>query len=73
MQQDGRTSLFISAREGHTGSVLALLQAGAAVDAKKKVQGLFDVARARSLCGTEGGGGGGGGVYVCLHMFLLVR
>ena len=35
----GATPLFISARNGHTITVLALLQAGAAVDAKTKENG----------------------------------
>ena len=36
LQQLERTPLFISARNGHTITVLALLQAGARVDAKNK-------------------------------------
>ena len=36
LQQLERIPLFISARNGHTNTVLALLQAGAAVDAKNK-------------------------------------
>ena len=39
MQQSGATSLFIAAQNGHKDTVLALLQAGAAVDAKKEVRG----------------------------------
>jgi ankyrin repeat protein len=36
LQQHEMTPLFISAEKGHTNTVLALLQAGAAVDAKDK-------------------------------------
>ena len=39
MQQDGWFPLFIAAREGHTESIKALLQGGAAVDAKLEVRG----------------------------------
>jgi hypothetical protein len=39
MRQDGWTPLFVSAGKGHTDTVLALLQAGATVDAKDEVRG----------------------------------
>ena len=39
VRQDGATPLFISAQTGHKDTVLALLQAGAAVDAKEEVRG----------------------------------
>ena len=39
VRQDGATPLFISAQTGHKDTVLALLQAGAAVDAKTEVRG----------------------------------
>ena len=39
MQQSGATSLFIAAQNGHKDTVLALLQAGASVDAKEEVRG----------------------------------
>jgi len=39
LQQHKRTPLHASAQKGHTNTVLALLQAGAAVDAKDKVRG----------------------------------
>ena len=39
MQQDGATPLYIAAQEGHTESITALLQGGAAVDAKREVRG----------------------------------
>jgi hypothetical protein len=39
MRQDEATPLYISAQNGHTDTVLALLQAGATVDAKDEVQG----------------------------------
>ena len=39
MQQDGATSLFIASQNGHKDVVLALLQAGASVDAQFKVRG----------------------------------
>ena len=38
LQQDEATPLWTSAFNGHTNTVLALLQAGAAVDAKNKVR-----------------------------------
>ena len=38
LQQDKCTPLYISAYHGHTNTVLALLQEGAAVDAKDKVR-----------------------------------
>jgi hypothetical protein len=41
LQQDETTPLYVSARNGHTNTVLALLQAGAAVDAKNKVRGVL--------------------------------
>jgi ankyrin repeat protein len=39
MRQEERTALFQSAMNGHKDTVLALLQAGATVDAKNKVRG----------------------------------
>jgi hypothetical protein len=39
MRQTGATPLYIAAQKGHTDTVLALLQAGATVDAKTKVRG----------------------------------
>ena len=39
MQQGGWTSLLIASRNGHKDVVLALLQAGASVDAKDSVRG----------------------------------
>ena len=39
MQQDGATPLWIAAMQGHTESITALLQGGAAVDAKGPVRG----------------------------------
>jgi hypothetical protein len=39
MRQDGATPLYISAQNGHKDTVLALLQAGATVDAKDEVRG----------------------------------
>ena len=39
MRQDGTTSLYIASQNGHKDVVLALLQAGASVDAKFKVRG----------------------------------
>ena len=39
MRQDEWTPLCISAQNGHTDTVRALLEAGATVDAKKKVRG----------------------------------
>ena len=38
MRQGGATSLLIAAQNGHRGVVLALLQAGATVDAKDEVR-----------------------------------
>jgi|LauGreDrversion2_3_1035106.scaffolds.fasta_scaffold875805_1 hypothetical protein len=38
MQQDGTTPLYIAAQEGHKDWVLALLQAGAAVDTQTEVR-----------------------------------
>ena len=38
LQQNEATPLYASAYQGHTNIVLALLQAGAAVDAKDKVR-----------------------------------
>ena len=38
MQQDGATSLLVASLEGHKDIVLALLQAGASVDAKAMVR-----------------------------------
>jgi hypothetical protein len=40
MRQDERTPLFYSAMNGHTDTALALLQAGATVDARNKVRGV---------------------------------
>ena len=39
LQQNEATPLYASAYQGHTNIVLALLQAGAAVDAKDEVRG----------------------------------
>ena len=39
MRQDGYTPLYISACNGHTDTVRALLEAGATVDAKMQVRG----------------------------------
>ena len=39
VRQDGATPLYISAQNGHKDTVLALLQAGATVDAKGPVRG----------------------------------
>jgi ankyrin repeat protein len=39
MRQDGATPLHVSAHNGHTETVLVLLQAGATVDAKREVRG----------------------------------
>ena len=39
MQQRGATPLIAAAQNGHTESITALLQGGAAVDAKDKVRG----------------------------------
>ncbi len=51
MKQDGTTPLFAAAENGHQESITALLQGGAAVDAKLEVRDalLLMVARARSL------------------------
>ena len=49
LQQLERTPLFMSARNGHTNTVLALLQAGAAVDAKNKVRGALRSLMLRAL------------------------
>ena len=54
LQQLERTPLFMSARNGHTNTVLALLQAGAAVDATNIVRvalrSLMSRARSLSCC-----------------------
>ena len=39
MQQDGTTPLYVAAYFGHTESITALLQGGAAVDGKLEVRG----------------------------------
>jgi hypothetical protein len=41
MRQDGITPLHVSAQDGHTDTVRALLQAGATVDAKCEVRGVL--------------------------------
>ena len=49
VRQTGATPLFISAQEGHTDTVRALLQAGATVDAKTKVRGALLSLMSRAL------------------------
>jgi hypothetical protein len=49
LQQNEATPLYASAYQGHTNIVLALLQAGAAVDAKDKVRGDLRSLMLRSL------------------------
>jgi hypothetical protein len=49
LQQHERTPLYISAFHGHTNTVLALLQAGAAVDAKNEVRGALRSLMSRAL------------------------
>ena len=49
MQQDGTTPLMIAAYFGHTESITALLQGGAAVDAKLEVRGALLSFMSRAL------------------------
>jgi hypothetical protein len=49
MRQDERTPLYQSALMGHTDTVLALLQAGATVDAKDEVRGALLSLMSRAL------------------------
>ena len=49
LQQDERTPLYISAMYGHTNTMLALLQAGATVDAKNVVRGALLSLMSRAL------------------------
>ena len=49
MRQNGATPLYVSARQGHKDTVLALLQAGATVDAKNEVRGALLALMSRAL------------------------
>ena len=49
MRQNGATPLGISAENGHKDTVLALLQAGATVDAKVEVRGALLALMSRAL------------------------
>jgi hypothetical protein len=49
MQQDGYFPLMIAAENGHKESITALLQGGAAVDAKRKVRGALFSLMSRAL------------------------
>ena len=49
MQQDGWSPLMIAAQNGHTESITALLQGGAAVDAKLEVRGALLSLMSRAL------------------------
>ena len=49
MQQDGWFPLMIAAQGGHTESIKALLQGGAAVDAKREVRGALLSLMSRAL------------------------
>ena len=63
LQQRERTPLFISAQNGHTNTVLALLQAGAAVDAKNEVRGALYLYVYAYICVHT---------YMCMHAYIHI-